>query len=393
MLARPLAKVATAVRLRVRCDALRAARAAATGLAAAALLAGCAGSPKPQPQPLAPLTPQIVVGKLWSQRIEGVKFPLAIATSGGAFTVAASDGSVLALDAASGREVWRASVGAKLSAGVGSDGRFSSVVTTSNELVTLEQGRVKWRKVLGTRVVTAPLVAGERVFVLGVDRSVQAFDALDGHPIWSLQRPGDPLTLAQTGVLTAFDDTLIVGQGPRLAGVDPLRGSVRWEVAVGTPRGANEIERLADLVGPAARVGQLFCVRSFQAAVGCVDAARGALAWSKNAGGTQGVAADSQYVFGADASDRLSAWKMASGDAAWSSDALKYRGLSAPLSVGASVVFGDADGILHWLARDSGAPQLRLATDGSAIVAAPTVLGSTLLAVTRKGGLFAFRTP
>jgi outer membrane assembly lipoprotein YfgL len=311
----------------------------------------------------------------------------------GVFTVAGSDGTVLALDAASGREVWRANAGTPLSAGVGSDGRFSAVVTTGNELVTFEQGQVKWRKPLGTRVVTAPLVAGERVFVLGVDRSVQAFDALDGRPIWALRRPGEPLTLAQSGVLTAFDDTLIVGQGPRMAGVDPLHGSLRWEVAVGTPRGANEIERLADLVGPAARVGSLFCARSFQAAVGCVDAARGALAWTRKTGGTQAVAADAQYVFGADASDRLSAWRIDSGDVAWTSDTLKYRGLSAPLSVGASVVFGDADGTLHWLARDTGTAQLRVPTDGSAIAAAPVVSGSTVLAVTRDGGLFAFRIP
>jgi outer membrane protein assembly factor BamB len=266
---------------------------------ATAVLAGCAGSPRPKPQPLAPLTPQIAVQKLWSQHIGGVKFPLAVAVKQGVFTVAGSDGTVLALDAASGREVWRANAGTPLSAGVGSDGRFSSVVTTGNELVTFEQGQVRWRKPLGTRVVTAPLVAGERVFVLGVDRTVQAFDALDGRPIWTLRQPGEPLTLAQSGVLTAFDDTLIVGQGPRLAGVDPLHGSVRWEVAVGTPRGANEIERLADLVGPAARVGSLFCARSFQAAVGCVDAARGALAWTRKTGGTEGVAADAQYVFGA----------------------------------------------------------------------------------------------
>jgi outer membrane protein assembly factor BamB len=227
--------------------------------------------------------------------------------------------------------------------------------------------------------------------VLGVDRGVQAFDAIDGRKLWSLQRPGDPLTLSQTGVLSAFKDTLVVGQGPRMAGVDPLKGTVRWEVVVGAPRGANEIERLADLVGPAVRVGDVLCARSFQAAVGCVNAERATLAWSKTIGGIDGVAADADYVFAADASDRITAWKAGSGDVAWTSDKLQYRGLSTPLSVGKTVVFGDADGMLHWLARDTGEAQLRLPTDGSAIVAAPVVSGSTMLVVTRNGGLFAFR--
>jgi outer membrane assembly lipoprotein YfgL len=357
---------------------------------ALALIAGCASSTRPKPQPLEPLTPKIGGTLAWSQRIEGVQFPLAVAVTKGQFTVAGNDGTVLALDAASGREVWRGNAGAKLSAGVGSDGRFAAVVTREGELVVFDQGAVKWRKPLGTRVTTAPLVAGERVFVLGVDRAVQAFDVLDGRKLWILQRPGDPLTLAQSGVLSAFKNTLIVGQGPRMAGVDPTRGEVRWDVVVGSPRGANEIERLADLVGPAVRVGDTICARSFQAAVGCVDAEKGATLWSKNIGGTDAVAADADYVFAGDASDRITAWK-ANGDVAWTTDKLLYRTLSAPLSVGKTVVFGDEDGTLHFLARETGDALLRLTTDGSAIVAQPVVSGTVMLVVTRKGGLFAFR--
>src|SRR6185437_7393680 len=134
-------------------------------------------------------------------------------------------------------------------------------VTREGELVVLEAGEVKWRKTLGVRVATAPLVAGGRVFVLAVDRAVQAFDGQDGTRIWQLPRSGDPLTLAYAGVLTAFKNTLIVGQGPRLAGVDPVSSVVRWEVPIGSPRGANEVERLADLIGPALRVGDTFCAR------------------------------------------------------------------------------------------------------------------------------------
>jgi outer membrane assembly lipoprotein YfgL len=358
-------------------------------LVAVAVIAGCAAS-KPKPQPLEPLTAKIGGTLAWSQRVDGVKFPLAVAVTKGQFTVAGDDGTVLALDAESGREVWRGSAGAKLSAGVGSDGRFAAVVTRDGELVVFDQGAVKWRKALGTRVSTAPLVAGERVFVLGVDRAVQAFDVLDGRKLWILQRPGDPLTLAQSGVLGAFKNTLIVGQGPRMAGVDPTRGEVRWDVVVGSPRGANEIERLADLVGPAVRVGDTICARSFQAAVGCVDAEKGTTLWSKNIGGTDAVAADPDYVFAGDASDRITAWK-ANGDAAWTSDKLLYRSLSAPLSVGKTVVFGDEDGTLHFLSRETGDALLRLTTDGSAIVAQPVVSGTVMLVVTRKGGLFAFR--
>ena len=364
---------------------------AASAFAALVLLAGCASRGKPDPQPLEALTPKITATVAWTQRVDGVQFPLAIAVTRGMFTVAGNDGTVMALEADTGREVWRGNAGAKLSAGVGSDGRFAAVVTRDGELVVFEQGQVKWRKALGSRVTTAPLVAGERVFVLGVDRTVQAFDAIDGRKLWALQRPGDPLTLAQSGVLSPFKNTLVVGQGARMAGVDPLLGTVKWDVAVGSPRGANEIERLADLVGPSRRLGDMVCARSFQAAVGCVDAERGSSVWSKNVGGIDAIGGDAEFIFAGDASDRVNAWKSGNGDVAWTSDKLLFRGLSAPASFNKSVVFGDENGTVHWLARDTGEAQLRLTTDGGAITVQPVVSGSTMLVVTRKGGLFAFR--
>lgn len=360
-------------------------------MAAAALTACSSGPEKPKPQPLEPIANPIAGRAAWTTRNESVKFPLAIAVTPGVFTVASDDGTVMALQADTGRELWRGNVGEKIAAGIGSDGRYAAAVTRDGELTVLEAGRVLWKKPLGRNVVTAPLVAGERVFVLGVDRSVHAFDAQEGSKLWSMQRPGDPLTLSQAGVLAAFKDTLLVGQGPRLAALDPLNGNVRYEVAVASPRGTNEVERLADLVGPVARLGDTVCARAFQAAVGCVDAERGALSWTRNVGGNEGVASDGTFVFGADASDRVTAWRVANGEVAWGSDALMYRVLGAPLMFGPTIVFGDEEGTVHFLGRDSGKAVLRMATDGSAITAAPVASGNTVLVVTRSGGLFAFR--
>lgn len=367
---------------------------AGRGLAAALamVLAACSSGPeKPKPKPLEPITAPIAGRQAWSQRIGDVDFPLAVAVNGGVFTVASGNGTVAAIQADSGREIWRASVDGRIVAGVGSDGRFAAVVTREGDLVVLDAGKPLWRKPLGTKVVTAPLVAGERVFVLGVDRRIVAFDVLDGRKLWNVQRPGEPLTLAQGGVLAPFKNTLLVGQGPRLAGLDPLTGSVRWEVPVASPRGTNEVERLADLVSPVVRVGDSVCMRAFQSAVGCVNAERGNLQWSKTGGGTEGVAGNDQIVVGADASDRLTAWRTASGEVAWSSESLLYRGLGAPLVVGPTVAFVDAEGMVHWLSLDKGEPVLRLNTDSSGPAAAPAVSGTTLLVVTRNGGLFGFR--
>ncbi len=363
----------------------------ALGVTAATLwLGGCAAD-KAKPAPLETVTAQIAGKQVWQLNIGNVSFPLNVAARQGQFFAASDAGTVVAVDAATGREAWRADVGARLSAGVGSDGRYAAVVTRDGEVVVLDKGTQVWRARVDSRVVTAPLVAGERVFVMGVDRVVHAFDVLDGRRLWTLKRPGDALTLAQAGVLTAYKDTLVAGQGNRLVGIDPLKGTVRWEVPVVTPRGSNEVERLADLVGPVTRAGSVLCMRAFQNALGCVDAERGQLKWSVNGGGLQAVGGDADFVFSADASDRLSGRRRSTGEVLWTTERFLNRGLSGPVSLGKTLVVGDFEGEVHFLGRDAGQTQLRLPTDGSAVVGTPVVLDTTLLVVTAKGGLFAFR--
>ncbi|MDC6170090.1 outer membrane protein assembly factor BamB [Paucibacter sp. XJ19-41] len=373
---------------------MRAAVKPLSGLLLAVALSACSvfnPSNAPKPAPLEAVASAGAERVVWSLKQDGLQFPLSIATAGQQFIVASSDGVVQSLQADSGALLWRGESGAKLNAGVGSDGRFAAVVTRNNELVVLDAGQPVWRKTLTSTVRAAPLVAGERVFVLTVDRQVLAFDALDGRRLWDLRRPGDPLTLLQPGVIAAYKDTLVVGQGARLAGVDPLRGTLRWEASVANPRGTNEVERLADLVGPLLRQGEILCARAFQSAVGCVNAERGSALWSRNTGGTQGVGGDAQFVFGADGSDRLTAWKIANGDVAWTAEQFLNRKLSAPLSIGSSLLIGDFEGYVHIIARDTGKTRARLATDGSPIVAAPVALGGTVLVATRNGGLFAIK--
>ena len=70
---------------------------------------------------------------------------------------------------------------------------------------------------------------------------------------------------------------------------------------------------------------------------------------------------------------------------------MRFRGLSAPLVLGRSVVMGDDNGLVHFLSRQDGQALQRLSTDGSAITGRPVAVGQTLVVVTRTGGVFGFR--
>lgn len=371
---------------------LAASRLTKLALSSAALLvlAAC-GSSKPSPASLESLTPAVRLTTLWSHRIGSVEGQQILAVRNGQVTAASTDGDIVSFESATGVERWRAKAGADLTAAVGSDGRYAAVVTQANELLTFDQGKLLWRERLPGRVITAPLVAGERVFIQSVDRNVRAYDALDGRWLWQYQRPGgEPLALANAGVISAFRDTLLVGQGPRLVGLDPIKGTVRFDVNVGTPRGTNEVERLADLVGPLARVDDEACVRTFQLNVACLELNRGSLRWSRPQAGRMAVGADERMVVGADGADRLTAWNADNGEILWRVDRFTYRNLSAPAVWGKRVVFGDGKDYLHVLSADDGRTVGRIELDDP-LAAAPVVDGDTLLVLTRKGTLYALR--
>lgn len=358
-------------------------------------LGGCSffggGPAKPQPAELQPVSGVVSARQVWSSRVGKVDFPLETGVSGTSMAVASGDGTVALLDTQTGRDFWRLALNTPLAAGAGNDGKVVAVVSKTNEVIALQGGKEIWRQKLAAQAFTAPFVAGGRVFVLAGDRSVIAFDGQNGRKLWAQQRPNEPLILRQSGVMLAVGDTLVVGLGGRLVGLNPSNGGIRWEAPIATPRGINDVERLVDLVGRVSRQGDVVCARAFQASVGCVNAARGNLLWSKPANGVQGIDGDDRLVFGTEADGTVNAWRRTDGERAWSTDRLRYRSLSAPLVIGRSIAIGDFSGYVHLLSREDGSLLNRLPTDGTAIAATPVLAGNTLIAVTQGGGIYGFQ--
>lgn len=356
------------------------------------VLGACSsGTLRPLPAEL-PQNPKLLgVRQAWTATIGEVSFPLDVKVVGQSVALASSDGSVSVLDARTGDRLWQAAAGDSLAAGVGFDGRLAAVMTLKNELVVMESGRELWRQRMAAPSFTSPFVAGERVFVLGADRAVTAFDGQTGRKIWTQQRPGEALVLRQAGVMLAVGDTLVVGLSGKLVGLNPLSGSVRWEAAIASPRGTNDVERLVDLVAPASRQGNIVCARAFQSAVGCVDAVRGAVVWTKLASGSIGLNGDDKLAVGVESDGSLLAWRRADGERVWTVEKFRYRNFTAPLVVGRSVVLGEDTGTLHFLSIDDGSMQTRIDTDGSPLAVAPVLAGNTLIVVTRRGGVFGLR--
>ena len=359
-----------------------------------AVLAACSSSPsRPKPTEIPGVAVLQDVRTSWTANLGQVDFPLVVSARDDRIALANSQGVVAVLDATTGKDVWRLKLDQAISAGVGSDGQQLAVVTRNNELVTLQDGKVQWRKSLPAQSFTAPLVAGARVFVLTADRSVIAFDGATGRQLWTQQRPGEPLVLKQAGVMLAFKNTLLVGLSGRLAGLDPNTGIIRWESAIATPRGTNDVERLVDLVAPFDRIGDVVCVRAFQTSVGCVNAERGQGVWTRPSAGEMGVSGNDNLLIASTSNGVVQAFNRSNGERLWDTERLKYRILIAPLVTPRGVLVADNGGWLYVLSLADGALLNRIKLDAEALATAPVFAGGRYVVVTREGRVTGLQIP
>ena len=356
-------------------------------------LVACSGTSRPQPADIQGVPVLQDMRSSWTANVGKIDFPLVVSAREDRIALANSQGVVAVLDAATGKDIWRLKLDQAISAGVGSDGQQLAVVTRNNELVALQDGKVQWRKSMPAQSFTPPLVAGARVFVLTADRSVIAFDGATGRQLWTQQRPGEPLVLKQAGVLLAFKNTLVVGLSGRLAGLDPNTGVIRWESAIATPRGTNDIERLVDLVGPFDRVDDVVCVRAFQTSLGCVNAERGQGMWTRPSVGEMGLSGNATLVVTPLSNGVVQAWSRTTGERLWETERLKYRILSAPLVTPRGVLVADNGGWLYLLSLADGALLNRIKLDSEELATAPVMAGGRYVVVTREGRVTGLQIP
>jgi outer membrane assembly lipoprotein YfgL len=358
-------------------------------------LAACGSPPRPTPVAIGDFKVQQAMTAAWSFKFSSAnQLNQSLLVVNDKVAIAAADGAVAVVNTDSGKLVWKHDIKSKLLSGAGFNGEQLAVVTVSNELVVLSEGKVLWRKRLKAQSYTNPLVAGGRVFVLLADRSVAAFDALNGQFLWTQQRPGEPLVLKQNGVLLPYQNALIAGLGGRLVALNPDNGQIIWDVAMANPRGVNDLERLVDLVATASRVNDSVCVRAFQSQVGCVNVTRGALLWNRASVGVQGVDGDAKLLVGAESNGVVRAWTRAGGERAWDTDRLKYRELTSPLVTPKGVVLGDEGGWLYLLSATDGALLNRVQTASAGFASAPTPLANGgFVILTRNGQLLAYQLP
>ena len=365
----------------------------AAALASAGALGGCSWMPwvskKPKPPELPPQPPRVPARVAWSHLMRGAGAGFQPALTQQGVWSAGRDGAVLRIDPASGRIESRFSAGRPLMTAIGTDGSTIAAGARDGSLLAFDtEGKQRWSVPAGAEIVSVPSVALGLVIVRASDNRVSAFEADTGRRRWSFQRQSPPLVLRQTSAIAMDPSSAYVGlPGGRMAALSLANGSLRWEAVVAVPRGSNEIERIADVVGSPLVGGREVCAATFQGRVACFDTATGRQTWSRDVSSSGGLDIDASMLAVSDDKGQVLAYSR-SGASLWRQDAIRQRRLSAPLIKGGRVLVGDENGFVHLLSRDDGAYLGRVSTDGSPIAAAPLDAGPVAVVQTTAGAVF-----
>ncbi len=361
-------------------------------VAAVVLAAGCASlnpfsSSAPRPAPLVDIQPRAQLASQWRADIgDAGSYRFQPAVWSDSVYAAAHRGDVARFEG--GNAVWRVQTDKRLSAGVGSDGRLVVVVATDGTVIALDaaSGAERWRTPVGAEVLAQPAVSLELVIVRASDNRLIALDARDGSRRWIYQRNNPPLALRSfAGVLIEGPVVLAGFPGGRLAVINAANGGAITELNVAVPRGATELERVADVAGPPVVGRREVCAVSYQGRAACFDTSNGNALWARDFSSSVGMDRDARFAMVTDDRDAVHALDAYSGASVWKQDALARRQVSRPLIVGDYVIVGDLEGYVHALERETGAFAARDRSGSRPIAADPVAFGRGFV-VQGKGG-------
>jgi outer membrane protein assembly factor BamB len=354
---------------------------------------GIMSDPANPPTPLAPITATATPRAAWTAAAgKSMGFDFVAAAADGRVYTAAGDGSVTILEEDSGRVVSRIDTKKRLSGGIEVGEGKIVVGTLKGEVIALDaSGKTQWTTSVAGEVI-APAAASKKIVVVRTaDGRIFGLSADDGKRKWVFQRPTPSLLLrSEAGVIAIGGDVVAGYPNGKLIALDIDDGKLTWEVTVSQPRGATELERIADIAGLPLVDGPNVCASAFQGKLACFDVQTRNMVWARDLSSARALVADAKNIYVVDDVGAVHALDKKTGASVWTQDKLKYRKLSSPALLDGKVVVGDGFGFVHVLSPENGALIGRLPLDGTQVMSLAPAKGA-LIAQTAGGAVASIR--
>lgn len=366
----------------------------------AGLAIGCAGHGKDNSQPPAELTsfkPSLSVHRLWSAKVgsgaERLRLGLEPSTDGVDVFAATHDGDVEAIDAKSGKRVWRIDTKLPISAGPAYQDGLLAAGTTDGDLLALDAktGEMRWRREVGSEVMASPAIGSDVVVLRTVDGRLRGFSATDGSDLWTVEQTMPSLILRGDTAPQIAGDIVVAGFDNGHVGAYRLKtGETVWDLPIVTPAGRNELARLVDISAGLEVIGNDVYAVGYQGRAVSLDLNTGLLLWQQDMSSFSGLDVDANNVYVTNDMGTVVALSRAAGVPVWRQDALKFRDITAPTRFGDAVVVGDLEGYVHWLSVADGSFVARERAAHARITGAPLVVGNSVVVQAEDGSVSAY---
>ena len=350
-----------------------------------------------EPAELIEFETTLAIKKLWSVKVgkdaEALRVALRPVGDGARIYAASYDGNVVAVDPENGKAVWRNKLDIDLASGPGVGEDVVAVVAVDGFLIALNKadGTEMWRSFISGESLAAPLVVDEFIVVQTVDNRISALSIFDGTERWSVAQETPALTMRGTTSPVNAGDTVVTGfDNGRVVAIDLESGDVMWESLLSPPSGRSDLDRLADIDGDIAVVGQDVYASGYHGRVASFAAESGQILWDRELSSFEGVTADWNYVYSTLETGELIALNRRTGAEVWRQGALLRREPTVPVSFRDAVVVGDFDGYLHFFSVLDGKPVARVRAGKKAIIGTPLVVAETLLVQSDDGTVSAW---
>jgi outer membrane protein assembly factor BamB len=350
-----------------------------------------------EPLELVDIEETLDVRRLWSQKVGGgtefLRVGLSPAGDGNRVFAASYDGLVTALDPDSGRRVWRVETERTISAGPGVGDGLVVVAGYDGDLIALqaEDGSEAWRIDLGAETLARPVIADGAVVVYTIDGRLRVFSIFDGSERWVLEQPVPALTQRGAATPIVVGNTVINGfDNGRLLAVDLDEGVMEWEAVLAPPSGRSDLDRLSDIDGGLAVVGQDVYAAGYHGQIASLAAESGQLLWAREISSPVGVAADWNNIYTVGDEGQIIALLRRNGDDNWQQESLLRREPTAPVAFSSAVVVGDFEGYVHFFSNFDGRPVARERLGKGMISGTPFVMGDKLFVQSESGSVAAY---
>ena len=350
-----------------------------------------------QPAELVDFEPTVKIKRVWDARLGGesefLRIALQPAGDGSRIYAASQDGKVTAFDPESGRQAWRTDLGIELSAGPGvGEGRVV-VMAKDGVAIMLDaaSGEEQWRADVEAESLAGPLIRDDTVIVQTIDNRLQALSVFDGRLRWSIQQTAPALPVRGSATPVLVGTSVIAGfDNGRLVAAELDTGTVAWESMISPPTGRSDLERLADIDGAIAVVGQDVYVSGYQGRTAALAAESGQVLWYRDISSLAGVSASWNSVYTVREDGEIIALTRRNGAEEWRSDLLLRREPTLAVPFNTTVVAGDLEGYLHFFSNIDGEPVARVRHGSAAITSDPVVIANQLYVQSDNGTLAAY---